>query len=370
LQNVIFFLDIRFNFFILQSFPVTLSETIAIKFYTSMITIKDIASHLNISVSTVSRALRNHPDISAETKRKVMDIAKKLDYHPNAIAQSLKRNRSNLIGVIVPQVKHDFFATVMSGIADFAYNAGYAVMIFQSNENYNREVFNVKAVMAQRAAGILVSLSKATDNYDHFLQLIDKDIPIVFFDRCSDEIPVPQVVVDDREGAFCLVNHLIESGYRKIAHIAGPTFLSIASERLKGYRDALQHAGIPYDESLVVFGGLNEEDGLKGYDALVNQCDRVDAIFAVTDPVAYGVFQRLKEHRLHIPEDVALAGFSDSKMASLLDPPLTSVRQPTYEIGREAMRVLHDLIQQKERQYQLNKHVLKTELVVRESTIK
>ncbi|MBN2103612.1 LacI family DNA-binding transcriptional regulator [bacterium] len=334
-----------------------------------MITIKDIALRLNISVSTVSRALRNHPDISAETKRKVMDIANELDYQPNAIAQSLKRNRSNLIGVIVPQVKHDFFATVMSGIADVAYNAGYAVMIFQSNENYEREVLNVKAVMAQRAAGILVSISKTTENYDHFFQLIDKDIPIVFFDRGCDKIPVSQVVVDDRDGAFKLVTHLIESGYRRIAHVAGPQFLSIASERMKGYQDALQQGGIPYDDSLVVFGGVNEEDGLTGYDSLVNQCNRFDAIFAVTDPVAYGVFQRLKEHRLRIPCDVALAGFSDSKMASLLDPPLTSVRQPTYEIGQEAMRVLHNLIQEKERHYQLKKYILKTELIVRESTI-
>ncbi|MBN1780609.1 LacI family DNA-binding transcriptional regulator [bacterium] len=336
-----------------------------------MITIKDIASRLNISVSTVSRALRNHPDISTETKRRVIAMADELDYHPNAIAQSLKRNRTNLIGVIVPQVKHDFFATVMSGIADVAYNAGYSVMIFQSNETYEREVLNVKAVMAQRAAGFLVSISKATKNYDHFLQLVDKDIPIVFFDRGCDEIPVSQVVVDDYDGAYQLVRHLIDTGYRRIAHLAGPEYLSIGKQRLDGYRDALKEAGMPFDPALVVTGGLNEEDGLSGFNRLQEQCPQFpDAIFAVTDPVAYGVFQRLREHRYRIPDDVALAGFSDSNIASLLDPPLTTVRQPTYEIGQEAMNVLHRLIQQKQRTYRLKKYVLKTELVVRESTLK
>ncbi|MFC1568972.1 LacI family DNA-binding transcriptional regulator [bacterium] len=334
-----------------------------------MITIKDIASRLNISVSTVSRALRNHPDISADTKRKVIAMAKELDYHPNAIAQSLKRNRSNLIGVIVPQVKHDFFATVMSGIADVAYSAGYAVMIFQSNENYDREVFNVKAVMAQRAAGILVSISKATQDYSHFLQLIENDIPIVFFDRGSDQIPVSQVVVDDYDGAFQLVTHLIECGYRRIAHMAGPGFLSIANQRHQAYVDALKSAGISYDEKLVVRGGLNEEDGISGFNKLKNQTDQMpDAIFAVTDPVAYGVFKSLKENQYRIPDDVALAGFSDNNIASLLDPPLTTVRQPTYDIGREAMNVLHRLIQEKQRTYVLKKYVLKTELIIRAST--
>jgi LacI family transcriptional regulator len=336
-----------------------------------MITIKDIALRLNISVSTVSRALRNHPDISAETKKKVIETANELDYHPNAIAQSLKRNRSNLIGVIVPQVKHDFFATVMSGIADVAYNAGYAVMIFQSNETYEREVLNVRAAMAQRVAGFLVSISRATENYDHFLQLIEKDIPIVFFDRGCDEVPVSQVVVDDQDGAFKLVSHLIECGYRRIAHIAGPEYLSIARQRMRGYQDALKKAGIPYDESLVVRGGLNEEDGQNGFDRLISgNKQRPDAIFAVTDPVAVGVFHRLREQHYRIPEDIALAGFSDSNIASLLDPPLTSVRQPTYEIGREAMKVLHDLIQDKNRIYQLKKYVLKTELIIRASTLK
>jgi DNA-binding LacI/PurR family transcriptional regulator len=335
-----------------------------------MITIKDIASRLGISVSTVSRALRNHPDISDETKRRVIAMADELDYHPNAIAQSLKRNRTNLIGVIVPQVKHDFFATVMSGIADVAYNAGYSVMIFQSNENYEREVLNVRAVMAQRAAGFLVSISKTTQNYEHFLQLIEKDIPIVFFDRGCDAIPVSQVVVDDFDGAYKLVTHLLESGYQRIAHLAGPKFLSIADQRYKGYCKALQDAGLEVDESLVVHGGLNEEDGLTGFDMLRRQTELPGAIFAVTDPVAYGVFQRLKENRIRIPEDVALAGFSDSRIASLLDPPLTTVHQPTYEIGQEAMNVLHRLIQEKHRIYTLKKYILKTELIIRASTIK
>jgi DNA-binding LacI/PurR family transcriptional regulator len=336
-----------------------------------MITIKDIASQLNISVSTVSRALRNHPDISTETKKRVIDTANELDYHPNAIAQSLKRNRSSLIGVIVPQVKHDFFATVMSGIADVAYNAGYAVMIFQSNETYEREVLNVRAAMAQRAAGFLVSISKATENYDHFLQLIEKDIPIVFFDRGCDKIPVSQVVVDDYNGAFELVSHLIECGYHRIAHLAGPEYLSIAKQRMCGYQDALKKAGIPYDESLIVYGGLNEEDGLNGFDRLIiERGQHPDAIFAATDPVAYGVFMRCREHHYKIPDDIALAGFSDSNIASLLDPPMTSVRQPTYEIGREAMKVLHNLIQDKHRTYQLKKYVLKTELIIRASTLK
>ena len=184
-----------------------------------------------------------------------------------------------------------------------------------------------------------------------------------FFDRGCDEIPVSQVVVDDFEGAYKLVTHLIETGYRRIAHLAGPKFLSIADQRYRGYCKALDDAGLAVDPSLIVHGGLNEEDGLNGFDKLRLQAELPDAVFAVTDPVAYGVFQRLKENKIRIPEDMALAGFSDSNIASLLDPPLTTVRQPTYEIGQEAMNVLHRLIQEKHRIYKLKKYILHTELI-------
>ena len=332
-------------------------------------TIKDIAAKLGISTSTVSRALRGHPDINKETRELIIQTAEKLDYQPNTLAQNLKRQRSNTIGVIVPQVKHVFFAEIMSGITEIAYQADFNVIISQSNENYEREVKNTQAMIAQRVAGILMSISVSTKDFSHLLAIKRRNIPLVCFDRVPEEIDVNRVMVDDYIGAFNAVEHLIERGYKKIAHLAGPKELSIGRKRYEGYRDALLKHNVPFSENNVVFGGLNEEDGVTGFHELLGKnSQRPDAIFAATDPVAIGAFSEIKQAGLRIPQDIALVGFSDNPVSSLIDPPLTSVRQPAHEIGEYAARFLFDDILDETKDKTTETKILATELIVRSSS--
>lgn len=331
-------------------------------------TIKDIAKKLRLSPSTVSRALNDHPDISKETKERVQALAEKLDYQPNSIAQSLQKKRSTIIGVVVPQVKHVFFASIMGGITDIAYEAGYTVMICSSNENSKREEMNLRVLVSQRVAGLLISITQSSEGSEHFSWLKKRNIPLVFFDRVCEDIEASKVIVDDHDGAFKAVEHLIQRGYKRIAHLGGPNFLNISRKRFQGYCDALEAHGMAIDESLVIHGGLNEEHGYRGMtDLLENLSQKPDAVFCANDPVALGAFMVLREKGLRIPHDVALVGFSDNEISSLIDPPLTTVRQPATEIGRRATRLLLNQIKD-DNQAGPVCEVLKTELVIRQST--
>jgi LacI family transcriptional regulator len=331
-------------------------------------TIKDLARELKLSPSTVSRALRDHPDISPKTKKRVVSLADKLDYHPDSIAQSLQTKKTKTIGVIVPEIKQPFFASVINGIEELAYAAGYTIIVCQSNETADREVLVTRSLGSHRVAGLLVSLSRRTKNLDHFKLLQRRGVPIVFFDRVSNDIEASKVVVDDYKGAFDVVEHLIKSGYKRIAHLAGPRNLSISKFRLKGYIDALQQANLFFDESMVVYGGLDDTDGIVGFQKLLHLETLPDAIFAVNDPVATGAFVMIKEHGMKIPDDIALAGFSNTYMTSLLEPPLTTVEQPSYEIGKTAAQLLMEQINSNDEKFVPKFIVLKTNLIVRGST--
>lgn len=331
-------------------------------------TIKDLARELKLSPSTVSRALRDHPDISPRTKKLVISLADRLDYHPDSIAQSLQTKKTKTIGVIVPEIKQPFFASVINGIEELAYAAGYTIIVCQSNETADREVLVTRSLGSHRVAGLLVSLSRSTRNLDHFKVLQRRGVPIVFFDRVSNDIQASKVVVDDYKGAFEVVRHLIKCGYKRIAHLAGPRNLSISKFRLKGYRDALQEGNLPFDESIVVYGGLDDTDGIVGFQKLLNLATLPDAIFAVNDPVATGAFVTIKEHGMKIPADIALAGFSNTYMTSLLDPPLTTVEQPSYEIGKTAAQLLMEQINSDDENFVPKFIVLNTQLIVRGST--
>jgi DNA-binding LacI/PurR family transcriptional regulator len=334
----------------------------------SITTIKDIAKQLNLSPSTVSRALRDHPDISLPTKNRVISLAQKLDYHPDTIAQSLQTKKTKTIGVIVPEIKQPFFASVINGIEEVAYGAGYTIIVCQSNETVDREVLYTRTLLSHRIAGLLASLSRTTKNLDHFKILQKRGVSIVFFDRVSDDIEASKVVVDDYNGAFTVVEHLVKAGYKRIAHLAGPKNLSISKDRLKGYMDALEQGNLPYDKELVVYGGLDDTDGVVGFHKLLNLKTIPDAIFAVNDPVAIGAFVVIKEHGLKIPDDIALAGFSNTNVSSLLDPPLTTVEQPSYEIGKTSAHLLIEQIANDDENFVPKSIVLKTHLIVRSST--
>jgi LacI family transcriptional regulator len=235
-----------------QSFPQSIPQTFAIQlfftYYYSMkihqITIKDIARELGVSVSTVSRALKDHPDISPQTKQLVREFVEKMKYKPNAVALSLRSRRTNIIGVVVPEIVHHFFSSVISGIDEAAMAAGYNVMFFQSNESYEREIMNIQSLINSRADGVLISIAKGSKKFNHIKQLIDNNIPVVLFDRDCDEIETDKVLVDDFEAAFNAVDYLIKTGCRRIAHYSGPQHLQIGYLRKRGYISALEKNGI------------------------------------------------------------------------------------------------------------------------------
>ncbi len=335
------------------------------------VTIKDIAKRLNISHSTVSRALRDHPDIRDETKALVLKTAEEMDYHPDMMAQNLKGRASTTIGVIVPQVKHVFFAAIMSGISNVMSKLGYTVMVCQSNEDFQQEVLNAKMLVSQRVAGVLISVSKTTEDKEHFELLQRRGIPIVFFDRVWEDLETSCVVFEDYAGAFAAVEHLIKQGFKKIGHLGGPMNLKISQNRYNGYKDALAKYDIPLDENLMVCCGLNEEHGLAGFNTLMEQSrGDIDAIFCVTDPVAIGAFRQIRQRGLKIGKDIALVGFSDSPETSLIDPPLTTVRQSAELMGETAATQLLKHIEAFKNQETLAETIqLKTELIIRESSL-
>jgi len=331
-------------------------------------TISDIAKRLGVSNSTVSRALRNHPDISIATKKEVRRIANELNYTPNPIAQSLKSNRTYTIGVLVPEIKHDFFSIAISGIEEVAYKSGYTIIVSQSNENYEREVVNTNAFMNHRVAGLIVSISQNTKEGSHFQNLINRGIPLVFFDRACEEISANKVVINDVKSAYDAVRYLVKKGYKNIAHFGGPVELDICKKREKGYLDAIKRAKFNYTNEFIRHAGLNEKDGYQTMDYFIKNKKIPDAIFAINDPVAIGAFIRIREAGLKVPKDVAIIGFSNSRITSIVDPPLTTVNQPSFEMGKKAAEILIKLIESGKTIIEPEIHTLKTELIVRKST--
>lgn len=331
------------------------------------VTINDLARRLNLSASTVSRALRDHPDISEQTKERVRAIAAKTNYQPNLIAQSLQTRRSNNIGVIVPEIRNTFFSTVISGIEDLAYESGYTIMVCQSNDTYERETINTRALAANRVAGMLVSVSQETADFAHLQQVITQGVPIVLFDRVVDEIDAPKVVVDDFNGAFQAVTHLIETGRKRIAHLTSAGSLYVGKKRRQGYEAALRAHGLKVRPEYIIEGGCHEEDGREGARRLLALEKPPDGLFAINDPVALGAFLYLQDKRVRIPEQIGLVGFSDNPNTVLVRPALTTIKQPAYEIGKTAASLLLDILEGRTLKNGTT-ITLETRLVIRGST--
>jgi DNA-binding LacI/PurR family transcriptional regulator len=337
-----------------------------IKHISKHTTIIDIARKLGISSSTVSRALNDHPDIKNETRQQIKKIAKELHYSPNPIAQSLKSNRTTTIGVIVPEIKHDFFSSAISGIEGVAYKSGYTIILCQSNESFEREVINVNLLMQHRVAGIVVSITQNTKSGDHFNNLLRQKIPLVFFDRVCEDVKASKVIIDDYKSAFEAVRYLLSKGYKKIAHFAGPKELGICRNRWRGFVDALKQVHMSSGNGFVRYGGLHEQDGYNSMDILLKEKMLPDAIFAINDPVAIGAYQRIKEAKMKIPDEIAIMGFSNNKITSLVDPQLTTVDQPSFEMGEKSAQMLIDIIKGKMVEPKIL--VLNTKLIERGST--
>jgi DNA-binding LacI/PurR family transcriptional regulator len=331
------------------------------------VTIKDIARELGVSPSTVSRSLKDHPDISAATKKQVRELVEKLKYKPNAVALSLRSRKSNIIAVVVPEIVHHFFSSVISGMEEVAIEAGYNVMIFQSNEMYEREVLITQTLACNQADGVLVSVSKTSLKFGHFRDLINDGLPLVFFDRACEELDTDRVIVDDFNGAFNAVEHLIRTGCRRIAHFGAPQHLLIGYQRKRGYISALEKNGIEPDEQLMIKCDTHEE-ALEMTPKIMRLPDPPDAIFAVNDLTATGVMKVLKQMRFRIPEDVSVIGFTDGMICTVTDPPLSTVNQHGFEVGKRAMEMLLKRINALENDYPAVTEIVKTELVLRGTT--
>ncbi|WP_226388850.1 LacI family DNA-binding transcriptional regulator [Penaeicola halotolerans] len=308
-------------------------------------TIKDIAKALNVSSSTVSRALKDYPGISDETKKAVKELAKKMNYRPNAVALSLRKSKSNTIGVIIPEIVHFFFSTVISGIEEVAFKEGYNVILSQTNESYNREINSVNTLLASQVDGLLVSFTKETNDFEHFNDLLERNFPIVFFDRISEKINATSVIVNDFSGAYKATEHLIQQGDTKIVHLAGPSNLLISKKRLEGYLAALRDNGIPIDDQLIIEcpKGTQEESYLTMLDFMRKRQD-ITGIFASNDLAASGAMKAAQELGKQVPSEIGIVGFSNWQFSSLINPPLSTVEQSGFKIGETAAKLLIDQI--------------------------
>lgn len=333
----------------------------------SQATIRDLALKLNIAMSTVSRALRNAPDVNPETKKAVLDLARQMNYEPNRIAQSLRTKRTNTLGVVVPQIDLHFFSSAISGIQEYAALHNYSIMICQSLESLKTEISNVHVLVANRVDGLLISLSKETDNVDHIQTLIKKKIPVVLFDRVADGLDATKVIVDDYNGAYKAVEHLIKTGCKRIAYVGGQDYLYISNKRLNGYKDALARFNIPLSEDLVVHCSDFRKDPIEAARHLMKGEEKPDAFFCMNDPIAILLIQALKEWNVRIPEEVSIIGFTNEPSSELIQPSLSTVAQPSHEMGKVAAELFLQQIESKDQFTPVTK-MLPTDLIIRNST--
>lgn len=336
----------------------------------SVLTMKDIARELGISVATVSRALRDSPRISEGRRRMVQQYARDHNFSPNVLAESLRHSRvqpSRVIGVIVPEFTHYYFSSILTGIEEAAMARGYYIMVALSNEQYEREVRICEMFHRQKVCGVIVSQAKDTRRYDHFQKLIDSQMPIVFYDRICTGIDASRVVVDDYMGAFTAVQHLIETGCRRIAFYGAPMQLEISKNRFNGYKDALLKRGLPYDEHLVRICDNRQDAELITPD-LFDGDYYPDAFFAVNDDTAIGILYTVKRMGLRVPEDISICGFTNGQRAVACDPMLTTVEQRGQRVGEEAAEILIDKVEGHLPMDSVEKRIVRTRLIIRGTT--
>lgn len=342
-------------------------------------TLKKIASELGLSISTVSKALKDNKDISQENREKVQAFAKFYNYRPNSVALSLKNRRTKTIGVIIPEIVHHYFAKVISGIEEVANSKEYNVIIGVTNESYNKEIINMEMLIDGSIDGFIISLSKETlqiENYIHLQQTIDQSIPIVMFDRAVDEIPCDKVIIDDREAGRMAIQKLIDEGRKKILLLTTKDYLNIGRLRTEGYKDALAQNQIPFDEDLMVrIGELGDSD--EDQRILEDRINKVfelhpdiDGIFGVNEIYAVTALNVARLRGLDVPQALSVIGFSDGILSKYARPHLTTVSQHGFQMGEIAAQTLINRLEEMENEEETpyTTQVVKTELIIRDST--
>ena len=334
------------------------------------VTIKDIARSLNISISTVSRALRGLPEIHPDTRSAVMKLAEEWDYQPNQLAKNLAKSRTRTIGVIVPNLSYYFFTAMLNSIEEAAMQAGYSVLVCQSNESSLREKTHIENLLRSQVEGFIISLSSDTNNCEHVERLVRKNIPLVLFDRYTDSFTASKVVVDNYEASYKATEHLIENGCRRIAFLAGPPQLLLSNQRVAGYRAALQKHGLYWSNQSVFHCDYTQENVLIQTLALLNLPQRPDGLLTVSDRVAVPAIYALKQKGLRIPDDLAIASFNNEPIAAFLSPSLTSINQPIQQMGMETVRLLLRQIESGDETADNVIVVMDTQLIIRESSLR
>jgi len=331
------------------------------------ITIKDIAQALGLSASTVSRALSDSYEINPETKKRVLAYAEENNYKRNPIALSLKQRKSYSIGVVVCEVANSFFSQAIDGIESVAYKSGYNIIISQTHDSYELEVMNIKHLANRSVDGILISMSAQTTDFDHIQKLNEAGLPIVLFDRIYDNLQTHKVSSDNKKGAKMATQHLINKGYRKIAHLANAPHLSITKERLAGYQEALKENGFKMDDANITFchhGGSSQKEVDAAVQYFLSMEEKPDAIFVASDRLSIGCLTAIKKYA-DSNYHPAIAGFSNSDVLDLFSTDFSSIRQPAFEMGRVAAEKLIQLIESKYPVYEHESIVLDTELIER-----
>ena len=333
-------------------------------------TIKDIANVLNISAAAVSKALHNDSRISEKTKKAVRQVAENLNYQPNHLASALRSGKSKLVGVIVPKTNSNFFSATIHNIEEVLNKEGYNIIITQSNESYKKECENIDTLLFTQVDGIIVSMANETVDLQHFEKVKQAGIPLITFDRGENNLNVDYIGIDDYDSSHRIVDHLVEQGCKRIAHIGGFKHTRIYNNRIRGYIDALEKHNLPLEKELLLESNLSTEDGRNKMQELLALDNKPDAVYIAGDYAALGALQVLNEKNIKIPDEIALVGFGDEPFANMVTPKMTSVNQHSYQIGKIAAEKFLEYTKQNQIQQTLQKHILKAKLIIRESSLK
>jgi DNA-binding LacI/PurR family transcriptional regulator len=331
-------------------------------------TIKDIAKKLNISISTVSRAIRNASDVNSDTKKAVMALSEELHYQPNRLALSLRQKQTHTIGVIVPNLDY-VLSMMVRGIDEVALEAGYTVMVCQSNESFGREIVNTRRLLDSLVDGFIISVSSETKSFEHFKKIQERNIPMVVFDRVTPDLVAPSVRLDNESGGFMATEHLLEQGFKRIAILAGPKNLGISNSRMEGYLNALKKYKIKKDNELIIHCDFNQDYAYFATKELLAMKKRPDAIFTISDRMAIGAMLAIKEKGLKMPGDIGLVGFNNEPVVNLVTPAITSVEMSAFELGKAAAKLFIETMHH-HGDMPAQEQILKPRLVIRESSQK
>lgn len=331
-------------------------------------TLKDIAIALNISTAAVSKALNDDSRISIKTKEAVKKVAKELNYQPNHLASALRKGKSNLVGVIVPRTNSNFFSSVIQNIEEVLNKKGYNIIITQSNESYKKECSNIDTLLFTQVDGIIASMANETTNLAYFEKVKSKGIPLILFDRGENDLNVDYIGINDYDSSHMIVEHLINQGCKRIAHIGGYRHTRIFNNRIRGYVDAIKKHQLPADEQLLLESNLTIEDGREKMLELLQLKNRPDAVYVASDFAALGALQILQEKNIQVPNEIALVGFGNEPFTAMVTPALSTINQHSGEIGKMAANTFLELADVTELKQTLNKKILQAELIVRDSS--